>query len=213
MSTAPRTPADVNPAEHLGLVRRFIARNRWMLHGHSSFDEDDLLSEGFIALCAAKDKWDPARGAWSTAAMIEIHHHLSRYFENNSRTVRVPSWVHAAARQRGAPLPAQTESLQDTLGGGTVVERRGLSSASSPASQETMTDQKKLTDEVHKRLIRLDPETATVIRAHIGRDMTYRDAGKLLGRGREWARTRAVEAFRALADDEVLAEHAGGEVA
>jgi RNA polymerase sigma factor (sigma-70 family) len=55
-------------------VRRFLSRYR--IPAVLGLDTEDLVSEAFIALCRAAEMWDPARGAFSTYAVVTINNWL-----------------------------------------------------------------------------------------------------------------------------------------
>ena len=58
-------------------------------------DLEDLVSEAYVALCKAADRFVPGKGAkFGTYATSVIDSELYRALENTSRPVRIPSWAH-----------------------------------------------------------------------------------------------------------------------
>ena len=60
----------------------------------------DLVQEGIIGLIRAIGKYDPARGTrFSTHATWWIRQAISRYIENETRTIRLPVHMHVRVRR------------------------------------------------------------------------------------------------------------------
>jgi RNA polymerase primary sigma factor len=74
-----------------GLIGRIV---RKLVRARPSRDEDDLFSEGMLALLRAADAFDPDRFGtrFSTLAVKAIRNHLRNYIARESQ-VRVPSYI------------------------------------------------------------------------------------------------------------------------
>lgn len=71
----PARPDDIDVIDHDRIVKRVVHQFfAWALHERYRvcFDRDDLLQAGRVGLIAAKDRWDPARGAWTTCAYWQV---------------------------------------------------------------------------------------------------------------------------------------------
>lgn len=72
----------------------------------------DLIQEGNVGLITAVDKFSPKRGnRFSTLATWWIRQAIVRAIENQSRTIRVPSYMH---RDFTAIIHAQEQLFQET---------------------------------------------------------------------------------------------------
>jgi RNA polymerase sigma factor (sigma-70 family) len=67
-------------------VRRFLSRYR--IPPVLGLDTEDLVSEAFLALCRAADMWDPARGAFSTYAVVAINNWLINVCKLDRASIR-----------------------------------------------------------------------------------------------------------------------------
>jgi RNA polymerase sigma factor (sigma-70 family) len=67
-------------------VRRFLSRYR--VPAVLGLDTEDLVSEAFLALCRAADMWDPARGAFSTYAVVAINNWLINVCKLDRASIR-----------------------------------------------------------------------------------------------------------------------------
>ena len=56
-------------------------------------DLDDLIHEGTIGLCQARDKYDPSKGKFSVHAALWIKATIRQALNEKSRTIRVPSYL------------------------------------------------------------------------------------------------------------------------
>jgi RNA polymerase primary sigma factor len=80
---------------------------------NSNCGYDDLFQEGVAGLMHAIDKFEPARGyRLSTYSYRWIQAYVSRYYQNQGRTIRVP--VHMSTKQ--LQLNKQVEALTSSLG-------------------------------------------------------------------------------------------------
>lgn len=55
---------------------------------------EDLVNEGYVGLIYAVDNFDPDIARFSTYAVKCISGYMYRYIENNSRLIRIPSYLH-----------------------------------------------------------------------------------------------------------------------
>jgi RNA polymerase primary sigma factor len=85
-----RTAIDVLVAHNQRLVSSVVARYQF----GSSLDMDDHLQNGNIGLLRAAEKFDPARGRFTTVATWWIRQAVTRGIHDQERPVRIP--VHAA---------------------------------------------------------------------------------------------------------------------
>ena len=67
-------------------VRRFLSRYR--IPAVLGLDTEDLVSEAFLALCRAAKMWDPARGAFSTYAVVAINNWLINVCKLDRASIR-----------------------------------------------------------------------------------------------------------------------------
>jgi len=58
-------------------------------------DVEDLISEGCIGLINASKQYSPTKGRFTTIAWYKIIAAMNRAIENQSRTIRIPSWAIA----------------------------------------------------------------------------------------------------------------------
>lgn len=78
-----------------GLIKRCVS-NALLKYG-DIIDREDLIQEGNLGLIKAINTFDVNKGTmFSTYAWNWIMHYITRYIENNSRTIRVP--VHINTR-------------------------------------------------------------------------------------------------------------------
>jgi RNA polymerase sigma factor (sigma-70 family) len=91
-------------------VRRFLSRYR--IPAVLGLDTEDLVSEAFLALCRAADMWDPARGAFSTYAVVAIHNWLINVCKLDRASIR----TELEMLSLDAPVgEAEEERLMDLL--------------------------------------------------------------------------------------------------
>ena len=69
---------------------------------------EDLIHEGTIGLCQARDKYDPAKGKFSTYAAQWIKAFIRQALNNKSRMIRVPS--HLTHLTEEVPKISQLDS-------------------------------------------------------------------------------------------------------
>ena len=69
---------------------------------------EDLIHEGTIGLCQARDKYDPAKGKFSTHAAQWIKATIRQALNNKSRTIRVPA--HRTHLTEEAPKVSQLDA-------------------------------------------------------------------------------------------------------
>jgi len=95
---------------NLGLVHKIV--HKFPLKS-ASCSYEDLFQEGVAGLMHAIDKFEPERGyRLSTYAYRWIQAYITRYYQNQGRTIRVP--VHMATKQM--ELNKQVETLTRELG-------------------------------------------------------------------------------------------------
>ena len=95
---------------NLGLVHKIV--HKFPLKS-ASCSYEDLFQEGVAGLMHAIEKFEPERGfRLSTYAYRWIQAYITRYYQNQGRTIRVP--VHMATKQMS--LNKQVESLTRDLG-------------------------------------------------------------------------------------------------
>lgn len=58
----------INPAEHLGLIGRVLARGSYY-----PIEYEEAMGIGMLALVKAVASYDPSRGAWSSWAILRIN--------------------------------------------------------------------------------------------------------------------------------------------
>ena len=76
-------------AEYRPLVRRIAKRYEWQ--GHAAGHElEDLIDEGMIGLIGAADRFDPARGKFSTYAYPRIEGCILDLFRHNNGLINLP---------------------------------------------------------------------------------------------------------------------------
>lgn len=71
----------------------FVAK-RYHASCTASLDLDDLIQAGNLGLMQAVDRYDPARGSFSTYAVWWIRQAMSRTLVDEGRTIRVPAYIH-----------------------------------------------------------------------------------------------------------------------
>lgn len=69
---------------------------------------EDLIHEGTIGLCQARDKYDPSKGKFSTYAALWIKATIRQSLNNKSRLIRVPA--HRTHLTEEAPKVSQLDS-------------------------------------------------------------------------------------------------------
>jgi RNA polymerase sigma factor (sigma-70 family) len=69
---------------------------------------DDLIHEGTIGLCQARDKYDPSKGKFSVHAANWIKATIRQALNEKSRTIRVPSYL--AGKTEVHPTVTQLDS-------------------------------------------------------------------------------------------------------
>lgn len=69
---------------------------------------EDLINEGTIGLCEARDKYDSAKGKFSTYAALWIKATIRQALNNKSRTIRVPA--HRTHLTEDAPKVNQLDT-------------------------------------------------------------------------------------------------------
>ena len=95
---------------NLGLVHKIT--HRFPIK-NSNCGYDDLFQEGVAGLMHAIDKFEPARGyRLSTYSYRWIQAYVTRYYQNQGRTIRVP--VHMSTKQQ--QLNKQIETMTRDLG-------------------------------------------------------------------------------------------------
>src|SRR5215210_8794715 len=91
-------------------VRRFLSRYR--IPPVLGLDTEDLVSEAFLALCRAADMWDPARGAFSTYAVVAINNWLINVCKLDRASIRTELEMLSLDTPVGE---AEEERLMDLL--------------------------------------------------------------------------------------------------
>jgi RNA polymerase sigma factor (sigma-70 family) len=95
----------IDITEHLPLVGWVVDRYYVRCIG-GRIEREDLVSEGYVGLVKAAEKFDPARGcAFSTYAVYWVRHYIQRYMHNHGRLVRVPTYLQD--RQHAKQLPSE----------------------------------------------------------------------------------------------------------
>lgn len=199
----------IDTAAHQGLVVRFIRRNRWLGAQHS-FDRDDLLSEGWLAIREAAEKFDHSRGLkFSTFAWPHIKRRLVRYFEDNSRTVRVPSWAQQASRLERKEAGEAELAQADPYPTSSVEYADDVHADDATSDPVEYIQSAGLRDAVQEALCDLEGAAdAVVIKRHYMDGKTFKAVAAPIGRSGEWARLKAKDALDVLAQNEILAEYA-----
>lgn len=97
---------------------------------YGSPDYDDLVQEGFLALCAAAESYDPDKGVFSTWAVYYIRQYVRRYFFRDSMA-KIPFWaLPCVSKYRNAqPLPS-IEQLRQEFGYSEETARTALAAIS-----------------------------------------------------------------------------------
>jgi RNA polymerase sigma factor (sigma-70 family) len=91
-------------------VRRFLSRYR--IPSVLGLDTEDLVSEAFLALCRAAEMWDPARGAFSTYAVVAINNWLINVCKLDRASIRTEMEMLSLDTPVGE---AEEERLMDLL--------------------------------------------------------------------------------------------------
>jgi RNA polymerase sigma factor (sigma-70 family) len=85
---------------HVGLVK-FVVRRRGSIAGIA---REDLIQEGFLAVCRAAERYDPDRGArFSSYAVPVIRHALAQYVRRMGPGLGAPPPVPAAGTASSSP--------------------------------------------------------------------------------------------------------------
>ena len=81
--------------ENVGLVKKFMSKNQWLLDKSFALDEKDYLAIGSMSLFNASLSWNKKRSLFSTYAMHIIKHDLLRAYQNQAFPImRVPVYLH-----------------------------------------------------------------------------------------------------------------------
>ena len=84
---------DLSVVTNQGLIKRCVSKA--LLKYGDVVDREDLIQEGNLGLIKAINTFDVSKGTmFSTHAWNWIMHFITRYIENNSRTIRVPVHVN-----------------------------------------------------------------------------------------------------------------------
>jgi RNA polymerase sigma factor (sigma-70 family) len=96
----------IDITEHLPLVHWVIDRY-YTRRISGRIEREDLVSEGYMGLVKAAEKFDPARGfQFSTYAVHRVRNYIGRYMQNHGRLVRVPIYLQDG--ERGKRLRPET---------------------------------------------------------------------------------------------------------
>lgn len=130
-------------------------------------DYEDLVNEGTIGLCVARDKYDESKGKFSSYAALWIKAYIRQALNNKSRTIRKPSHL---ATVEGTNLNVQ--ELDSSYQGVHNPE------------VETTYEEDHQTRLVKKLLTSLKPKNAEIIKMKFGIDceeMKTAEIAKALG--------------------------------
>ena len=129
---------------------------------------DDLIHEGTIGLCQARDKYDPTKGKFSSYAALWIKATIRQALNNKSRMIRVPT--HRIHLADSSPKISQLDSSYQ---------------GSYNPQIDTKYDQDYTKNKIHALLSKLKPKQCEIIKMRFGigydEEMKTSDIAKKLG--------------------------------
>ena len=181
----------IDPTEHIALVRWWAAK-----YCRREQDFEDAVQAGTIGLLRAAERFDPARGAFSTFASLCIRRELLRWMKRVQPLVRVPeAWAfdrHPHVTSLNRQVFDDGTELGDLLPGGDAEQESAASAAETRAR-------------IHDALANLPARDALVLRLRYGvRDdgagipCTLEEVARLLRVTRERVRQLQVRAEQRL---------------
>jgi RNA polymerase primary sigma factor len=114
----PERPTTIDVSEHVGLIHTLAKRYAFATRGDRGITYDDLVQAGFCGAMRAAEKYDPTRGAPSTALWPWIRQAIQREVANRGSTVRCPVYLQHRRLMAGEAPRAEVYSLDRTVGGG-----------------------------------------------------------------------------------------------
>lgn len=214
-NTMTKTERDALILANMGLVKS-IANKYTHKHELESFDFDDLVQEGVIALMHAIDTYDPASGyTFSTYATRVITNTMSREVIEKDSMIRLPE-VFAIKRynqkrkgEQVVAVPRASVRLEQHVGG-QKAQMRGMTETVAdtirdrqPSSHALVGFSESSTTIYQKIIEHLEPREATVVMLHFGlcADGAEHDLatiGRMLHVSRERIRQTRNKAFEKL---------------
>lgn len=121
---------------NLGLVRKIV--NKFPLR-NSSCSYDDLYQEGVIGLMKGLNKFTPEMGnRLSTYVYYWIYADVSRYYKNNSSSIRIPCWVQEQQTKNRKENEKRVRNNQEEIKSDKLYTPKVLS-LNIPVGEETST--------------------------------------------------------------------------
>jgi RNA polymerase primary sigma factor len=159
-----------------GLVYMAVRRYQVALRKAQGLEEADLVQAGLMGLAKAWERFDPAKGTWSTYAMWWVHHGIRRTLSNQSREIRIPCHALESGRCTGiATVSLSTPLDPDRCLGDCMA---------APERDDDELDEAEQRQRLEPHLAALEPRLALVVRLRLA-GKTLKEIGGELGVSRE----------------------------